>query len=175
MNTTTIHYAIGDNSLGRTLVARSVAGLCAIMLGDDEQALKADLESAFARAQLQEDRAALGPVLLDLAALVDSPAGEFEYRLDIGGTPFQRRVWEALRAVPAGATATYADIAGRIGKRDAVRAVASACAANLLAVAIPCHRVVRRGGALSGYRWGIERKRQLLEREGRHAVPRVRQ
>jgi AraC family transcriptional regulator of adaptative response/methylated-DNA-[protein]-cysteine methyltransferase len=165
MNPSTIQYAIGISSLGRMLVARSPQGLCAILLADEDHLLEAEIRSVFAHASLQRDDEALGALLAEVAAFVDSPGRGFGLPLDAGGTPFQRRVWEALRAIPAGTTVTYTDIAQGIGLPNAVRAVASACAANRLAVAIPCHRVVRRGGALSGYRWGIGRKRQLLARE----------
>lgn len=150
-----IHYATGQCSLGSILVARSERGVCAILLGDD------DLRARFPNATLVPDD---GRALAEVIRHVDRP-GNPHLPLDIRGTAFQQRVWEALQQIPAGKTATYAQIAERIGKPTSVRAVASACAANPVAVVIPCHRVVRSDGELAGYRWGLERKRELLKRE----------
>jgi AraC family transcriptional regulator of adaptative response/methylated-DNA-[protein]-cysteine methyltransferase len=124
-----------------------------------------ELAAAFPNAVLMRDDAALSAQLAQAIALADAPSGHFDGALDIGGTPFQRRVWQALCDIPAGNTTTYTEIAQRIGQPGAVRAVASACAANVLAIAIPCHRVVRTDGGLAGYRWGIARKRALLAME----------
>ena len=165
MNAATINYAQATGSLGRILVAQSSRGVCAILLGDDDVALKAELASAFPAALLEEDSDGLRSVLADLLLLMDAPARRFDHPLDLGGTAFQQRVWQALREVPAGSTTTYTELAARLGRPDAVRAVAGACAANRHAVAIPCHRAIRRDGALAGYRWGLERKRRLLALE----------
>ncbi|WEK02268.1 MAG: methylated-DNA--[protein]-cysteine S-methyltransferase [Candidatus Sphingomonas phytovorans] len=161
----TITFAIGETSLGNMLIARRSAGICAILFGDDRDALAADLALRFPKAKLVQDRGALAGDLARLSRFVEKPAEGLDLPLDIGGTPFQRRVWDALRTIPAGVTMTYTDVASRIGAPKAVRAVARACAANPLALAVPCHRVVRSGGGLAGYRWGIERKRALLARE----------
>lgn len=160
-----IRFAIGQSSLGAILVAQSARGICAITLGDDPAALLRDLEDRFPQAELiggDEDFEAL---VAQVAGLVEAPRIGLDLPLDIRGTAFQERVWQALRQVPPGATVTYAELAQRIGAPKAVRAVAGACAANPLAVAIPCHRVIRSTGALSGYRWGVERKQALLDRE----------
>lgn len=164
-----IHFAVGRCSLGAILVAQSARGLCAILLGDDPDALLTDLQDRFRRADLQPGDECFNSRVASVVGFVEQPALGLDLPLDIRGTAFQRRVWEALRAIPPGSTASYTEIACRIGAPRAVRAVAAACAANPLAVAIPCHRVVRIGGGLSGYRWGIERKRRLLEREAAHA------
>ncbi|MGV3719287.1 MAG: methylated-DNA--[protein]-cysteine S-methyltransferase [Actinomycetota bacterium] len=160
-----IRYGVGESSLGCVLVARSERGVCALLLGDDPEELTRDLERRFPGAAAIEDLEALAAVVAQAIALVEAPKCGLDVALDLGGTEFQRRVWRALSEIPAGATATYTDIANRIEQPKAVRAVAQACAANALAVVIPCHRVVRSDGGLSGYRWGVERKRSLLERE----------
>jgi AraC family transcriptional regulator of adaptative response/methylated-DNA-[protein]-cysteine methyltransferase len=157
-----IRFTIGACSLGSIAVAASERGICSIAIADDEPALLLELLGDFPNASLRRDDAALATVLQDVVAFVDVPTHGLRLPLDIAGSAFQRRVWRALVAIPAGATASYRDIAERIGAPVAVRAVARACAANRLAVAIPCHRVVRSDGALSGYRWGVERKRRLL-------------
>lgn len=162
----TLHYAVGACALGALLVARSARGLCAILLGDAAPALLAELRGAFPQAELRPaaDAAAL---LAPVAALVAAPGGVLDLPLDLRGTPFQRRVWQALGEIPSGTTLSYAALAARLGMPRAVRAVAGACAANRLAVAIPCHRVLRGDGSLAGYRWGVARKRALLEGEAR--------
>jgi AraC family transcriptional regulator of adaptative response/methylated-DNA-[protein]-cysteine methyltransferase len=162
---TTVHYGISDSALGAIAVARSRKGVCAILFGDDRRALLGDLLQRFPRAELVEDSAGLKATLARIARFVDSPAAGIDLKLDVAGTEFQQRVWRALMRIPPGATASYADIARAIEAPTSVRAVAQACGANALALAIPCHRVVRSDGALSGYRWGINRKRALLERE----------
>ena len=162
---TTIVYAIGGSSLGQVLVAEGARGIVAILIGDDDAALVADLESRFPGASLQRADRALAKRLATAIALVESPSKTVALTLDARGTAFQQRVWSALREIPCGATRSYADVARDIGAPHAVRAVASACAANPVAVAIPCHRVRRGDGGLAGYRWGIERKRALLARE----------
>jgi AraC family transcriptional regulator of adaptative response/methylated-DNA-[protein]-cysteine methyltransferase len=162
---TLIHFAIGDCSLGAILVARSRKGLCAILLGDEPEPLLRELQDRFPRAQLVGGDARFERQVAEVIRFVDAPRVGLKLPLDVRGTAFQQRVWQALRKVPAGDTVSYADIARRIGAPRAVRAVAQACAANQLAVAIPCHRVVRSDGALSGYRWGVARKRALLDRE----------
>ena len=162
---TKIRFAIGDCSLGSILVARSAKGLCAILLGDDPEALLRELQDRFPEAELLGGEERFERQVAAVIEFVDAPALGLKLPLDVRGTAFQQRVWQALRKVPAGDTVSYADIARRIGAPRSVRAVAQACAANTLAVAIPCHRVVRSDGALSGYRWGVERKRALLDRE----------
>jgi AraC family transcriptional regulator of adaptative response/methylated-DNA-[protein]-cysteine methyltransferase len=160
-----IRFAIGQCSLGAILVAATARGVCAILLGDDPEALSHDLERRFPRARLIGADPAFEQLVAQVVGLVEQPRIGTRLPLDIRGTAFQQRVWKALCRIPAGKTASYAQIAGRIGSPRAVRAVAQACAANALAVAIPCHRVVRTDGELSGYRWGVERKRALLDRE----------
>ena len=162
---TDIRFAIGECSLGSILVARSERGVCAILMGDDPDALVRDLQDKFPRSNLIGGDRDFEKLVATVVGFVEAPAIGLDLPLDVRGTAFQQRVWQALREIPAGATASYADIARRIGSPKSVRAVAQACAANSLAVAIPCHRVVRNDGALSGYRWGVERKRALLERE----------
>jgi AraC family transcriptional regulator of adaptative response/methylated-DNA-[protein]-cysteine methyltransferase len=164
---TAIRFAVGECSLGSILVARSERGICAILLGDDPDALTRDLQDQFPQATLIGGDAAFEQLVSQVVGFVEAPAVGLDLPLDVRGTAFQQRVWQALRKIPAGATASYTDIARQIGAPHAVRAVAQACGANTLAVAIPCHRVVRRDGALAGYRWGVERKRTLLAREAR--------
>ena len=160
-----IMFAIAQCALGALLVAHSGSGLCAISLGDDPDAMLRELQARFPRAQLVGGDAGFERLVAQVVGFVEAPGLGLALPLDIRGTAFQQRVWEALRQVPAGATVSYAQIAARIGSPTSVRAVAQACAANTLAVAIPCHRVVRSDGGLSGYRWGIARKQQLLARE----------
>ena len=162
-----IRFAVGECSLGSILVARSELGVCAILLGDDPDALARNLQDRFPRATLIGGDAEFEQLVAQVVGFVEAPGLGLDLPLDVQGTAFQRRVWQALQEIPAGSTASYSEIAGRIGSPKAVRAVAQACAANALAVAIPCHRVVRTDGGLSGYRWGVERKRELLEREAR--------
>jgi AraC family transcriptional regulator of adaptative response/methylated-DNA-[protein]-cysteine methyltransferase len=160
-----IRFAIGECSLGAILVAQSERGVCAILLGDDADALARDLQDRFPRADLIGGDGQFEQLVATVVGFVDAPALGLDLPLDVRGTAFQQRVWQALREIPAGETASYTAIARRIGAPKSVRAVALACAANAIAVAIPCHRVVRSDGALSGYRWGVERKRALLEKE----------
>lgn len=160
-----IRFAIGECSLGSILVAATGKGICAILLGDDPDALARDLQDRFPKAALTGGDRDFERLVSQAVGLVESPARGCDLPLDVRGTAFQQRVWQALREIPAGSRATYTEIAERIGEPKAVRAVAQACAANAIAVAIPCHRVVRRDGSLSGYRWGVERKRALLDRE----------
>lgn len=160
-----IRFAVGQCSLGAILVAASRDGVCAILLGDDPEALVCDLQDRFPKAQLIGGDADFELWVAKVVGFVEAPKFGLDLPLDIRGTAFQQRVWQALRDIPAGTTASYSEIAQRIGAPQAVRAVAGACAANALAVAIPCHRVVRNDGALSGYRWGVERKRALLNKE----------
>lgn len=161
-----IRFAVGACSLGSILVARSEKGVCAILLGDDPDALVRELQDRFPRASLIGGDSGFEQLVARVVGFVEQPSIGLDLPLDVRGTAFQRRVWKALRDIPAGSTASYTDIAARIGMPRSARAVAQACAANPLAVAIPCHRVVRTDGALSGYRWGVERKRRLLAREG---------
>lgn len=163
---TDIRFAIGQCSLGAILVARSERGVCAILLGEDPEALVRDLQDQFPRAHLIGGDAGFEEWVARVVGFVEAPGIGLDLPLDVRGTAFQERVWQALRQIPPGSTASYAEIAQRIGMPRAVRAVAQACGANHLAVAIPCHRVVRSDGALSGYRWGVDRKRELLRREG---------
>jgi AraC family transcriptional regulator of adaptative response/methylated-DNA-[protein]-cysteine methyltransferase len=165
----TIRFAIGECVLGSILVAATDKGLCAISLGDDPEALLHELEDRFPRARLIGGDGPFEALVAQVVALVQAPVGASApaaaLPMDIRGTAFQQRVWQALCAIPRGTTVTYSDVAQRLGMPKAVRAVASACAANTLALAVPCHRVVRRDGSLSGYRWGVERKRALLDIE----------
>jgi AraC family transcriptional regulator of adaptative response/methylated-DNA-[protein]-cysteine methyltransferase len=147
------------------LVATSARGVCAILLGDDPDALARDLQDRFPRANLIGGDRQFEQLVAKVVGFVETPALGLDLPLDVRGTAFQQRVWQALRKIPVGSTASYTDIAKRIGSPNSVRAVAQACSANVLAVAIPCHRVVKNDGALSGYRWGVERKRELLKRE----------
>jgi len=160
-----IRFAIGQCSLGAILVAASTKGVCAILLGDDPDALARDLQDRFPKAALVGGDAEFEQWVAKIVGFVEAPRVGLDLPLDVRGTAFQQRVWQALREIPAGSTASYSEIATRIGSPRAVRAVAQACAANALAVAIPCHRVVRNDQSLSGYRWGVERKRALLEKE----------
>jgi len=162
---TEIRFAVGECSLGSILVATSERGVCAILLGDDPDALARELQDRFPRADLTGGDKEFEQLVARVVGFVETPRLGLDLPLDVRGTAFQQRVWQALRKIPTGSTVSYADIAKRIGSPRSVRAVAQACAANTLAVAIPCHRVVRNDGALSGYRWGVERKRALLERE----------
>ncbi|WP_449446458.1 bifunctional DNA-binding transcriptional regulator/O6-methylguanine-DNA methyltransferase Ada [Thermomonas brevis] len=167
-----IEFAIGQCALGAILVARSGRGLCAISLGDDPDALLRELQDRFPRAELVGGDAAFERLAARVIGFVEAPGIGLDLPLDIRGTAFQQRVWDALRRIPAGTTASYAEIAARIGSPKSARAVAQACASNTLAVAIPCHRVVRSDGALSGYRWGVERKQALLAHERAAIEPR---
>lgn len=160
-----IHFAIGQSSLGSILVAKSKRGVCAILLGNDPEALARDFQDRFPKANLVGGDGEFEYLVSRVIGFVDAPVRGLDLPLDIRGTAFQQRVWQALREIPLGSTATYTEIAQRIGLPKAVRAVARACAANTLAVAIPCHRVVRTDGSLSGYRWGVDCKRALLDKE----------
>ncbi|MFA7403437.1 MAG: bifunctional DNA-binding transcriptional regulator/O6-methylguanine-DNA methyltransferase Ada [Pelobacteraceae bacterium] len=162
-----IRFAVGECSLGAILVAASERGVCAILMGDDPDSLTRDLQDRFPNAELLGGDAGFEQLVARVVGFVEQPKLGLDLPLDLRGTAFQLRVWQALREIPAGMTASYSDIAERIGAPRSVRAVAGACAANALAVAIPCHRVVRTDGGLSGYRWGVERKRALLEREAK--------
>lgn len=162
-----IRFAVGECSLGSILVAATGKGVCAILLGDDAEVLVQDLQRRFPKADLIGGDPGFEATVAHVVSFVEAPGTGLALPLDVRGTAFQQRVWRALRSIPAGARASYTEIAERIGAPKAVRAVAQACGANALAVAIPCHRVVRQDGALSGYRWGVERKRALLEREAK--------
>lgn len=167
---TAIRFAIGECSLGSILVAQSDLGICAILMGDDPAELARDLQDRFPRAKLIGGDAGFEQLVARVVGFVEAPGIGLDLPLDVRGTAFQQRVWQALRDIPPGRTASYTDIANRIGAPGSVRAVAQACGANALAVAIPCHRVVRNDGGLSGYRWGVERKRALLDTEA-NALP----
>lgn len=160
-----IRFAVAQCSLGAVLVAASEMGVCAITLGDDPQALTHALQDRFPRAELVGGDARFERLVAQVIGLVERPHQAHDLPLDIQGTAFQQRVWQALRDIPPGRTLSYTELAERIGSPRSVRAVAGACAANTLAVAIPCHRIVRLDGDLSGYRWGVSRKAALLERE----------
>jgi AraC family transcriptional regulator of adaptative response/methylated-DNA-[protein]-cysteine methyltransferase len=160
-----IRFAVGECTLGSILVAATAKGVCAIQLGDDPEALVRDLQERFPKARLIGADPAFEALVARVVGQVEEPRRSAELPLDVRGTAFQQRVWQALRGIPAGRTASYAEIAARIGSAQAVRAVARACAANPVAVAIPCHRVIRTDGEAGGYRWGVERKRELLRRE----------
>jgi O-6-methylguanine DNA methyltransferase len=162
-----IAFATGTSTLGTVLVARSARGVCAILIGSEPGELVADLAARFPESTLVPDDRKLEDDLEKIRRFIENPAEglDLDLHLDIYGTGFQRRVWDALCAIPTGRTVTYAALARRIGEPNAVRAVANACAANAIALAIPCHRVVRSDGTFSGYRWGVERKRALLARE----------
>lgn len=163
-----LRFTTARTALGPALVVASETGLAALLLGDDLEALVADLRRRFPKAAVSRDDAGLEALARQAAAAVDRP-GEGEaggIPLDLRGTPFQRRVWQALQELPAGRTVSYAELAARLGSPTATRAVAGACGANPVAVLVPCHRVVRQDGGLSGYRWGLDRKRALLAREG---------
>ena len=160
-----LNYATGECPLGQVLVARSIKGVCAILLGADPDELEADLAARFPQATLIANEPVVHDDLAKVIHFVDRPAEGLRLTLDMRGTPLQRLVWEKLRAIPVGRTVTYMELARWIGYPDSARVVAGACAANPIALAIPCHRVVRTDGDLAGYRWGIERKRELIRKE----------
>jgi AraC family transcriptional regulator of adaptative response/methylated-DNA-[protein]-cysteine methyltransferase len=160
-----IRFAVGECSLGAILVAQSQRGICAISLGEDPDFLVRELQDMFRKASLIGGDPEFERLVAEVVGFIEAPAIGLGLPLDIRGTAFQERVWKALREIPPGQTASYSEIAERIGSPRSVRAVAQACGANRIAVAIPCHRVVRRDGDVSGYRWGVDRKRELLKRE----------
>ncbi len=161
-----IHFAVGETTLGSILlVARSDKGVCAISLGEDPEILVRELQNLFPLASLVGGDEAFEAIVAKVVGYVENPSQGLDLPLDVRGTAFQQRVWKALQCIPAGKTMSYSEIANEIGLPRAMRAVAAACAANTLAVAIPCHRVIRSDGQLSGYRWGVDRKRELLRRE----------
>jgi AraC family transcriptional regulator of adaptative response/methylated-DNA-[protein]-cysteine methyltransferase len=162
-----IRFTVGECTLGSVLVAMSDKGVRAILLGDDPETLARELRDQGFDADPVADDAGLKPILAEVVAFVEDPARGLDLPLDAQGTPFQQRVWQALREIPAGSRASYGQIAERLGAPKEAYAVGEACAANRIAVAIPCHRVVRKDGALAGYRWGFRRKRALLNREAR--------
>ena len=160
-----LSYATGECALGRVLVARSVNGVCAILIGADHDELEADLAACFPQATLVANEAVVHDDLAKVIRFVDNPAAGLHLTVDMRGTPLQRRVWEKLRAIPVGRTVTYMELARWISPLTSARVIAGACAANPIALAIPCHRIVRSDGDLAGYRWGIERKRELIRKE----------
>jgi AraC family transcriptional regulator of adaptative response/methylated-DNA-[protein]-cysteine methyltransferase len=162
---TQILFSTGRCVLGAVLVARTDRGVCAILLGDDAEELERDLRARFSRDELQESDAELAPLVSKIAAFLAAPGQGLDTALDLRGSELEQRVWNALREIPSGTTETYSDLARRLGVETTAKEVGEACAANPLAVAVPCHRVVRKGGSLGGYRWGLRRKRALLERE----------
>lgn len=160
-----IRFAVGECSLGSILVAATDIGICTIALGDNPEKLIYEFQDRFPRAELVGDDAVFARMVATVVGFVEQPAKGLNLPLHIQGTAFQQRVWKALCDIPYGKTCTYTEIAKKLGRPNSIRAVAAACAANNLAVAIPCHRVVRKDGALAGYRWGIERKAKLLHAE----------
>lgn len=161
-----IRFAIAACSLGAILVAATDKGICAILMGDDPELLVRDLQDRFPKAELRGAESDFEQTVAQVVAFVEAPRIGLDLPLDVRGTAFQQRVWQALREIPAGQTVSYAELAERVGLPKGARAIAGACAANPVAVAIPCHRVVRNDGSISGYRWGVERKHALLKREG---------
>ncbi|MGV4876457.1 bifunctional DNA-binding transcriptional regulator/O6-methylguanine-DNA methyltransferase Ada [Acetobacter indonesiensis] len=162
-----LYFAVAECSLGTVLVASSAKGVASILLGDDPDTLVRDLQDRFPKAELIGADADYEQSIAKVIGFIEDPNRGLDLPLDVRGTAFQQRVWQALRQIPAGETATYAEVAQKIGQPTATRAVAGACAANHIAIAIPCHRVIRNDGSLSGYRWGVDRKRSLLSREGK--------
>jgi methylated-DNA-[protein]-cysteine S-methyltransferase/AraC family transcriptional regulator of adaptative response/methylated-DNA-[protein]-cysteine methyltransferase len=160
-----LFYASGECELGQVLIARSTKGVCAILLGDDHLQLANDLARRFPKATLVANKAMVQQDLAKVTCFVAKPAEGLDLELDMRGTPIQRRVWEKLRAIPLGRTVTYSELARWLAAPTAARAIGAACAANPIALAIPCHRVIRSDGGLAGYRWGIHRKRELLNKE----------
>lgn len=165
MTADVLTYAVAVCPLGKVLIARSAKGVCAVLLGNDVEELTADLSGRFPRATLMANAAAVGVDMAKVLRYMSNPAEGLDLELDMRGTPFQQRVWQQLKAIAAGKTVSYTELAEQLTPRGNPRAVARACAANPIALAIPCHRVVRRSGALAGYRWGLERKRALLQME----------
>ncbi|KQU83378.1 cysteine methyltransferase [Mesorhizobium sp. Root102] len=162
----TIAYAIGESAIGNILAARSHIGVCAILIGSDADALEQDLGDRFSGKVLVEDETTLRDDLAAIARFIETPSIGLDLPLDMRhGTPFQQRVWDVLRTIPCGETIPYTALARRLGQPNGARAVATACAANAIALGIPCHRVVRADGTLAGYRWGVERMRALLNKE----------
>jgi len=161
----TIRYGFGQCSLGTVLVAATEKGVCAILFGDHPEVLQRELQDRFPQASLIVGDAAFDPLVARVAGFIEAPARGLDLQLDMHGTPIQEQVWRALRDIPVGRTASYSEIAERIGAPKEAKAIAEACAANAIAVAIPCHRVVRKNGGLGGYRWGFKRKRALLNLE----------
>jgi AraC family transcriptional regulator, regulatory protein of adaptative response / methylated-DNA-[protein]-cysteine methyltransferase len=166
----TIRFELARSSLGQLLVSASNKGVCGVLFGEDETALLTDLQRRFPRADILRGNRGLKQVAAQVAAVVEQPGTTTTLPLDMRGTAFQQRVWQALRQIAPGTTSSYAAVAKDIGQPTAMRAVAQACGANNLAVLVPCHRVVRSDGSLSGYHWGIDRKRELLAREARAAA-----
>jgi AraC family transcriptional regulator of adaptative response/methylated-DNA-[protein]-cysteine methyltransferase len=169
----TIHFATGKCSLGIVLVASTEKGICAIQFGDDIATLTEALRDRFPRATLMRASRDFARSLTQVISFVEKPDSAFSLPLDVRGTAFQQRVWQALREIPPGETTTYSELAASIGRRSAVRAVGAACGANPVAVVIPCHRVIGKNGDLTGYRWGVSRKRSLLQRESAASNPRA--
>ena len=167
----TIYFALDKCSLGIILIAQSQKGICAILLGDEPTHLQEDLQRRFPTAKLSAGDTNFGKIVAQVIRAIEQPKSTLDLPLDIRGTLFQQRVWQALQEIPAGGTRSYSDIAEAIGSPTAVRAVAGACAANAIAIIIPCHRVVRSDGSLSGYRWGIDRKQKLLQQEAEQGKP----
>ena len=168
-----IQYALGRSFLGPVIVAATDKGICAIEFGTSSQALVDQLRQRFPKADIKKGRDDFNRLVQTVTSFIESPSQGLNLPLDIQGTAFQRRVWKALQNIPAGTTATYSDLAEQIGQPKAARAVANACAANKIAVAVPCHRVIRRDGNLGGYKWGLDRKQELLKKESVKAPKKV--
>lgn len=160
-----IRFTMSPSSLGMILVARTTRGVCAVLLGDDAETLRGDLQERFPKARLVESES--DALVARVVGYVEAPAPALDLPLDLHGTAFQQRVWQAVLEIPVGATSTYREVAEHVGSPKGFRAVAQACAANPLAVLIPCHRILRSDGGMSGYRWGLARKRELLAREAK--------
>ena len=165
LSTAVIEFATTETAFAAILIARSGQGVCFVLLGDTAAELYADLQQRQPNAQLIKDEQALAPYLKKVTDFLDAPQTPLDFPLDIQGSDFQKNVWAILQTIPMGQTLSYSDVAERLHKPKAVRAVANACAANPLALVIPCHRILRADGGISGYRWGVERKRALLAKE----------
>jgi AraC family transcriptional regulator of adaptative response/methylated-DNA-[protein]-cysteine methyltransferase len=166
-----IFFTITECSLGLVLVATNPIGICAIFLGDDANSLQTELQNRFPKVTLVNAFNLNEEILVKLIRYIDAPKSKIDLPLDIQGTAFQKMVWDALLSIPCGKTVSYSEVANQINKPKAIRAIANACGANKLAVVIPCHRVIKNDGTLSGYRWGIDRKRKLLASESNGEIP----
>jgi methylated-DNA-[protein]-cysteine S-methyltransferase/AraC family transcriptional regulator of adaptative response/methylated-DNA-[protein]-cysteine methyltransferase len=164
-----IAFAVGDCDLGKVLIARSAAGICAVLLGSSAEDLEQRFAASFADSRRVLSERALRDDLDRVTQFIAAPRGEIDFKLDIRGTPFQRRVWDALRTIPLGKSLTYAQLARRIDGPKSLRAIAQACAENPIALAIPCHRVMGHSGSMAACRWGAERRRTLINREATSA------
>ena len=162
----TLRFGYGDTALGTIVLAESMRGIAALFIGDDRTGLLRDLKDAFPAAEFVLDQAGLAQTMAKATALVDAPHIRTDLTLDLRGTPLEKAVWDALQAIPAGETSTYGAIAQSLSIKATAQDVGAACAANRIAVAVPCHRVVKSDGSIAGYRWGVRRKRRLINMEG---------